>query len=39
MVKCPLCNEEFESEKLLQIHMRVCIFCIDQKEIREKLES
>jgi len=28
MVKCTLCNEEFETDELLQKHMRICIFCI-----------
>jgi len=28
MVKCTLCNEEFETDELLKKHMRICIFCI-----------
>jgi len=28
MVKCTLCNEEFETEELFKKHMRICIFCI-----------
>jgi len=35
MVKCTLCNEEFETDEVLQKHMRICIFCIDQKSLRK----
>jgi len=35
MVKCTLCNEEFETDELLKKHMRICIFCIDQKNIEK----
>jgi len=35
MVKCTLCNEEFETDEVLQKHMRICIFCIDQKNIEK----
>jgi len=30
-----MCNEEFETDELLKKHMRICIFCIDQKNIEK----
>ena len=36
---CPLCNEEFETDELLKKHLRICIFCIDQKEITEYFDK